>query len=276
MIIDGKAIKQEIILDLQKEVSKLEIKPHFVVIQVGNDEGSNVYINQKIKMASEIGYICDHIKYDNSITEIELLKEIDKLNLDDSIHGIMVQMPLPNYLNKDVIQNRIKDVKDIDGLSDINAGKLFHNVDGLYSCTPLGIMELLRRYNVSVESKNVVVVGRSNLVGKPVSTILSNAGATVTLCHSKTIDLKSITSKADILVVAIGKAKFITEDMVKEGAVVIDVGITRTESGLCGDVDFENVSKKCELITPVPGGVGPMTVAMLGVNILKAYNMQVK
>ena len=156
----------------------------------------------------------------------------------------------------------------------MNAGKLFHGKDALYSCTPFGVMEILRRYNIEVEGKHAVVVGRSNLVGKPMGTMLTNAGATVTLCHSKTKDLAKHTKEADILVVTVGKPKFITEDMVSEGTTVIDVGITRLESGLCGDVDYENVKDKCAYITPVPGGVGPMTVAMLGANVLKAYKMQ--
>ena len=273
-LLDGKKIKQEVLDELKEEVSKLTDKPNFVVIQVGDNEASNVYIKQKAKMAEYVGYGYQHMRYPLDITEKELLKEINKLNKDKNIHGILVQMPLPSHIDTNVIQNAVVPLKDVDGLSDLNAGKLFHGKDALYSCTPFGVMELLKRYNIDIEGKHAVVVGRSNLVGKPMGTMLTNAGATVTLCHSKTKDLKKYTQSADILVVTVGKPKFITSDMVSEGTTVIDVGISRLESGLCGDVDFENVKDKCNYITPVPGGVGPMTVAMLGANVLKAYKMQ--
>ena len=273
-LLDGKKIKQEVLDELKEEVSKLTDKPNFVVIQVGDNEASNVYIKQKAKMAEYVGYGYQHLRYPMDITEKELLKEINKLNKDKNIHGILVQMPLPSHIDTNVIQNAVVPLKDVDGLSDLNAGKLFHGKDALYSCTPFGVMELLKRYNIDIEGKHAVVVGRSNLVGKPMGTMLTNAGATVTLCHSKTKDLKKFTQSADILVVTVGKPKFITSDMVSEGTTVIDVGISRLESGLCGDVDFENVKDKCNYITPVPGGVGPMTVAMLGANVLKAYKMQ--
>lgn len=274
VILDGKKVKEEILLELKSEVSKLSEKPHLVVIQVGDNEASNIYIKQKEMMAREIGYEFTHLKFNTDITEEDLVCEIDKLNNDFSVHAILVQMPLPNHIDANVIQNTIIPEKDVDGLSDINTGKLFHNKDGLYSCTPYGVMELLRRYNISVIGKHVVVVGRSNLVGKPMAILFTNAGATVTICHSRTNDLKKYTMDADILVVAVGKPKLITEDMVKDGTVVIDVGITRLENGLCGDVDFEKVSLKTSYITPVPGGVGPMTVSMLGKNVLKAYKIQ--
>lgn len=273
-ILDGKKIKQEVMDELKEEVSKLKDKPNFVVIQVGDNEASNVYIKQKAKMAEYIGYGYEHKRFPGSITESELLKEIDKLNKDKNIHGVLVQMPLPSHIDTNTIQNAVIPEKDVDGLSDLNAGRLFHGKDALYSCTPYGVMEILKRYNISIEGKHAVVVGRSNLVGKPMGTMLTNAGATVTLCHSKTKDLAKETKRADILVVTVGKPKFITRDMVRKGTVVIDVGITRLESGLCGDVDYENVCDKCSYITPVPGGVGPMTVAMLGANVLKAYKMQ--
>ena len=273
-ILDGKKIKQEVMDELKEEVSKLKDKPNFVVIQVGDNEASNVYIKQKAKMAEYIGYGYEHKRFPESITESELLKEIDKLNKDKNIHGVLVQMPLPSHIDTNTIQNAVIPEKDVDGLSDLNAGRLFHGKDALYSCTPYGVMEILKRYNISIEGKHAVVVGRSNLVGKPMGTMLTNAGATVTLCHSKTKDLAKETKRADILVVTVGKPKFITRDMVRKGTVVIDVGITRLESGLCGDVDYENVCDKCSYITPVPGGVGPMTVAMLGANVLKAYKMQ--
>ncbi len=273
-IIDGKKIKAEILDELKTEVCKLKDKPNFVVIQVGNNEASNVYIKQKAKMAEYIGYGYTHMKLDEDITEKELLDKIDKLNKDKNIHGILVQMPLPDHIDTNKIQNAVLPEKDVDGLSDMNAGKLFHGKDALFSCTPYGVMELLKRYEINLEGAHAVVVGRSNLVGKPMATMLTNAGATVTLCHSKTKELAKQTKKADILIVTVGKPKLITADMVRKGTVVIDVGINRLADGLCGDVDYENVSKKCSYITPVPGGVGPMTVAMLGSNVLKAYKMQ--
>ena len=273
-LIDGKSIKKIILDELKEEVSKLEEKPKLVVIQVGNNEASNVYIKQKAKMAEHIGYGYEHIKLEEDTTTDKILEIINKLNKDDNVNGVMVQMPLPKQIDTDIIQNAVIPIKDVDGLSDMNAGLLFHNKDALYSCTPYGVMELLKRYNISLEGKNAVVVGRSNLVGKPMGMMLLNAGATVTVCHSKTKDIEKITKKADILISCVGKAKFITKDMVKKGSVVIDVGITRSEEGLCGDVDFIEVAPNTKYITPVPGGVGPMTVAMLGMNVMKAYKEQ--
>ena len=276
MIIDGKEIKKQILDELKEEVSKLEIKPSLVVIQVGDNDASNVYIKQKAKMADYVGYDYKHIKLSEDITTEEVIEIIDGLNNDKKINGVMVQMPLRNHIDTELVQNAVIPRKDVDGLSDFTAGLLFHNKDALYSCTPYGVMELLKRYKIQVEGRHVVVVGRSNLVGKPMSMMLTNAGATVTLCHSKTVDLSKYTKDADILISCVGKANFITADMVKEDSVVIDVGITRSESGLCGDVKFDEVASKTKYITPVPGGVGPMTVAMLGSNVLKAYYMQQK
>ncbi len=273
-LIDGKSIKKIILDELKEEVSKLEEKPKLVVIQVGNNEASNVYIKQKAKMAEHIGYGYEHIKLEEDTTTDKILEIIDRLNKDDNVNGVMVQMPLPKQIDTDIIQNAVIPIKDVDGLSDMNAGLLFHNKDALYSCTPYGVMELLKRYNINIEGKNAVVVGRSNLVGKPMGMMLLNAGATVTVCHSKTKDIEKVTKKADILISCVGKAKFITKDMVKKGSVVIDVGITRSEEGLCGDVDFIEVAPNTKYITPVPGGVGPMTVAMLGMNVMKAYKEQ--
>lgn len=274
IVLDGKMIKKQILEELKDSVSKLEVKPSLVVIQVGNNEASNVYIKQKEKMADYVGYEYRHIKLEETTTTEEVLKIIDELNNDKLVNGIMVQMPLPKGMDTDMIQNAVIPSKDVDGLSDVNAGLLFHNKQALYSCTPYGVMELLKRYNISVEGMHAVVVGRSNLVGKPMSMMLTNAGATVTLCHSKTRNLEEYTKKADILISCVGKANFITGEMVKDGSVVIDVGITRLESGLCGDVLFSEVAPKCKYITPVPGGVGPMTVAMLGKNVMEAYNLQ--
>ena len=272
-ILDGKRVKNEILDNLKKEVLSLSEVPHLVVIQVGNDEASNIYINNKAKMAEYIGYKFTHKKYAEDITEDSLITEITKLNHDQSVHAILVQMPLPNGLNSNNILNAIDPKKDVDGLTDENSGALFHKIDALYPCTPSGVMALLKYYNIDITGKHAVVVGRSNLVGKPMAIMLLNAGATVTVCHSKTINLSEHTKNADILVVATGNPHLITADMVKPGSVIIDVGINRTPNGITGDVDFENASLVVSAITPVPGGVGQMTVALLATNILKAYKL---
>lgn len=276
-LLDGKIVKKEVLSNLEKEVSKLERPLGLTVIQVGEDPASTVYVRQKSKMADSLGFKFNHIKLNDNISEEELLEVIDKLNKDDSVDGVLVQMPIPKHLNAKVIQNAISPLKDVDGLTDINMGRLAHNEESLVPCTPLGIMDLLEYYKIPVEGRNVVIVGRSDLVGKPMMNLMINANATVTLCHSKTQDLSKITKKADILIAAIGKAKFIKDTDVKKGVVVVDVGINRLDDGsLCGDVDFEAVSKKASYITPVPGGVGQMTVAELGRNTYKAYLLRNK
>ena len=274
MILDGKAIKNNILSELQFEVSKLDVKPKLVVIQVGDNEASNVYIKQKKNMCEYIGYMFEHIRLSDAVDTEELLELISRLNDDKNVNGILVQLPLPVGVDSNMIVNAISPLKDVDGLTDLNNGMLFHNKDALYSCTPYGVMELLDRYNIDVSGKNVVIVGRSALVGKPMAMMMLNRDATVTVCHSKTKDLESYTKRADILIVAIGKPGFITGDMVSNDTVVIDVGISRTQNGIYGDVDFATVGNKVKYITPVPGGVGPMTVAMLAMNILKAFNIQ--
>jgi len=274
MILDGKHIKSIILDELKEEVKSLSVKPKLVVVQVGNDEASNVYIKQKKNMCEYVGYSYEHIKLASDVNTDDVLLAIDRLNTDENVTGILVQLPLPNHINEDVVVNRISSLKDVDGLTDINNGMLFHGKDTLYSCTPYGVMELLDRYNISVNGKHVVIVGRSNLVGKPMSMMMLNKNASVTMCHSKTINLGEYTKDADILIVAVGKPNFITSDMISDGTVIIDVGINRLEDRLCGDVDFESVKDKCSYITPVPGGVGQMTVAMLAKNVLKAYKMQ--
>ena len=276
MILDGKSIKANILDELKLEVSELQVKPKLVVIQVGNDEASNVYIKQKNNMCNYIGYDFEHIKLDSEVTTDKVLGVVERLNNDNSVNGILVQLPLPNVLDTNRIVNAVSPLKDVDGLTDMNNGKLFHGKDALYSCTPYGVMELLDRYDISVSGKNVVIVGRSDLVGKPMAMMMLNKDATVTVCHSKTRNLSEYTKKADILVVAVGRPNFVTSDMVSDETVVIDVGISRTDAGLCGDVDFNSVKDKTKYITPVPGGVGPMTVAMLAKNVLKAYRMQNK
>lgn len=274
MIMDGKSLKGEILSGLAEKVKALDKVPTLCVIQVGDDEASNVYINQKRKMCSEIGYNFIHEKYDDSITEEELLKNIDRFNSNDNIDAILVQMPLPSGINEKSIQNAVNKYKDVDGLNDSNIVDLISGKSSLYPCTACGVISLLDKYGVTLEGSNVVIVGRSSLVGIPLFHMLENRNATVTLCHSKTRNLQSITKNADIIISATGVKGLIKEDMVNNNAVVVDVGITRENGKLYGDVDFDNVSKKASLITPVPGGVGPMTIASLAQNVLKAYKMQ--
>lgn len=274
MIMDGKSLKDEILSGLAEEVKALDKVPTLCVIQVGDDEASNVYINQKRKMCNDIGYNFIHEKYDDSITEDELLKNIERFNSNDNIDAILVQMPLPSRINEKSIQNAVNKYKDVDGLNDSNIVDLISGKSSLYPCTACGVISLLDKYGVILEGSNVVIVGRSSLVGMPLFHMLENRNATVTLCHSKTRNLQSITKNADIIISATGVKGLIKEDMVKNNAVVVDVGITRENGKLYGDVDFDNVSKKASLITPVPGGVGPMTIASLAQNILKAYKMQ--
>ena len=272
MILDGKVVKQEVLEQLKKELRNLDRMPGLAVIQIGSDEASKVYVRQKEKMTNDLGYLFKHIKLDENVEQEEVLKTIERLNINDEIDGILVQMPIPKHLDAKVIQNKISYLKDVDGLTDINAGYLIHNKDGLVPCTPEGIMDLLDYYKIKVKGKNVTIVGRSDLVGKPLASLMTNNDATVTLCHSKTKNLNFYTKNADILVVAVGKAKLIKKDDIKENAVVIDVGINRQSDGkLCGDVDYDDVIDKASYITPVPGGVGQMTVASLAKNTFKAY-----
>ncbi len=272
-IIDGKKISGEIKEELKDKVSKLKEKPTLVVISVGDNPASKVYVGQKEKCANYIGLNYKHMHYD-SISDDELVKVIEKLNKDKKTNGIIVQLPLPSGMDETRIVNTIIPEKDVDGLTYLNAGLLLNNETSLVSCTPKGIMELLKREKVDLVGANAVVIGRSILVGKPMMNLLINANATVTMCHSKTKDLAKITKKADVLVVAIGKKHFVTRDMVKRGAVVIDVGINRVDGKLYGDVNYDDVYSKVKKITPVPGGVGPMTVVMLMKNVIEAYEKQ--
>lgn len=272
-ILDGKRIKEEKLIDIKKEIESLDRRPGIAVIQVGNNEASNVYIKNKENTAKKLGCEFTHIKFKEDVTEDEILTKIDELNDDKNIDGVLIQMPIPKHLNTSLIQNRVNPNKDIDGLTDLNAGLLVHNKMCHVPCTPKGILEMVNYYNIELKGKHVVVVGRSELVGKPLINLMLNNNATVTVCHSYTSNLKSITSLADILIVAIGKERMITSDMVKDGAVVIDVGINRVDGKLYGDVDFENVKDKCSYITPVPGGVGQTTVLSLYQNLLKAYRL---
>ena len=277
-ILDGKAVAHRIRENLKKEVEELKengIKPKLAVIMVGEDSSSKIYVRNKSVACEEIGVEYEEYLLSEETTMEELLKLIDKLNEDTSVNGILLQSPIPKSLDINEAFKRIAPEKDVDGFNPCNVGKLCLGQDTFISCTPYGIIKLLEEYGIEIEGKDAVVVGRSNIVGKPMMQCLLNKNATVTVCHSKTIKLERVTKKADILVVAIGKPKFIKKDMVKEGAIVIDVGINRGEDGkLCGDVDFDEVSKIASYITPVPGGVGPMTIAMLMNNIVKAARMQ--
>lgn len=271
-LLDGRKVKKQLLENLKEDIKKLERALGLAVIEVGDDEASKVYVRQKEKMAKELGFNFEHIKLDENIKQEELLEIIDNLNKDETVDGILVQMPIPKHLDSKIIQNRINPLKDVDGLTDINAGCLMHNKASLVPCTPEGIIDLLRHYNIKLSGKNITIIGRSDLVGKPLASLMTNNDATVTLCHSKTENLKVFTKNADILVVAVGKAKLIKKEFIKDNAVIVDVGINRLEDkSLCGDVDFEDVKEKASYITPVPGGVGQMTVAELAYNTYKAY-----
>lgn len=273
MIIDGKTLAANIRESLKSEVQEIKDKgviPNLAVILVGEDKPSQIYVKNKSKACLEIGIKYEEFLLDSNTTMEQLLSLIDTLNEREDIHGILLQSPMPKHLNIDEAFERISPKKDVDGFNPVNVGKLCLKQDGFVSCTPAGIMKMFEKYNISLEGKNAVVLGRSNIVGKPMSLCLLNKDSTVTICHSKTQNLSEITKNADIIVVALGKPKFLTKDMVKEGAVVIDVGINRTENGIVGDVDFESVKEIVSYITPVPGGVGPMTIAMLMQNVVKA------
>lgn len=271
--LNGKELRNKLILKLKEEVEKLSTQLGLVVIQVGDDEASKVYVRQKEKLAQELGYKFIHKVYPSSVTEEELLTYIDELNYDDTIDGIIVQMPLPKHLDTTLIQNSVHPNKDVDGLTYLNSGKVLHNAESLIPCTPKGIIDLLDNNNIEIEGKNVVVIGRSILVGKPIANLLTNRNATVTICHSKTNNIEMYTRNADIIIVAIGRAKFLKADMITPGAVIIDVGINRIDGKLYGDVDYENVAPIASYITPVPGGVGPMTVYELMHNVYLAHKL---
>lgn len=273
VIIDGKELSKKIREQVKSEVEELNkkgIKPKLAVIMVGEDPASKVYVRNKSKSCNEVGIEYEEHLLGQDTTMEELLELIDKLNNRKDIHGILLQSPVPNHLNIYDAFEKIDFKKDVDGFNPINIGRLALNRQTFISCTPYGVIKMLEEYNIEIKGANVVILGRSNIVGKPLSQCLLNKDATVTICHSKTKNIEEITKKADILISAIGKPRFVTQDMVKQDAVVIDVGINRLETGLVGDVDFENVSKKASYITPVPGGVGPMTIAMLLNNVVIA------
>lgn len=277
-LIDGKLVSAQVKEKVKREASILKekgVEITLAVIIVGNDSASRVYVNNKKKACELVGFKSEEYALPESTSEQELLSLIDTLNNRNDVNGILCQLPLPKHINKKAVIAAIDTKKDVDAFSSENVGKIMIGDYDFLPCTPAGVMEMLSYYNIEVEGKQCVVIGRSNIVGKPMAMLLLHKNGTVTITHSRTKDLAQITSKADILVSAIGKAKFVTEDMVKDGAVVIDVGMNRDENGkLCGDVDFENVCNKCAAITPVPGGVGPMTIAMLMKNTLKAALLQ--
>ncbi len=274
-IIDGKAVTAKIREEIKNESAAFEketgIKPGLAVIIVGDDPASQVYVRNKGKACEDVGFYSEIHRLPAQTTEEELLSLVHSLNENEKIHGILVQSPLPKHLDEALIVNNIRYEKDVDAFHPVNVGKIMIGDYNFLPCTPAGVMELLKAYDIDVCGKEVAVVGRSNIVGKPQAMLMLHANATVTICHSRTKNLKEVLNRADVVVMAIGKAKFLKADMIKEGAVVIDVGMNRDENGkLCGDVDFEECEKKASYITPVPGGVGPMTITMLMKNTLTA------
>ena len=278
-ILDGKAVSlkvKESVKVRAEELKKFGVEPTLAVILVGEDKASQTYVRAKEKACNEYGIKSVAHRLSENTTQNELLALINVLNLDDSIHGILVQLPLPKHIDTNVVLAAIDPRKDVDGFHAVNVGKLVSGLDGFVPCTPLGVMEILKEYGIDVAGLNAVVIGRSNIVGKPMANLLLNASATVTVTHSKTKNLKEICKNADLIVAAIGKPFFLKADMVKDGAVVVDVGINRLDDGrLVGDVDFEEVAPKCSYITPVPGGVGPMTIAMLLNNTILAAQAKI-
>lgn len=277
-ILDGKMLSAKIKEDIRKETEELKAKginPGLAVIIVGDDPASRVYVNNKKKACEACGFYSEEHALPAETTEEELLKLIDELNNRKDINGILVQLPLPKGIDSEKVLLSIKPEKDVDAFHPVNVGKIMIGNFDFLPCTPAGVMELIHLTDIDVAGKECVVIGRSNIVGKPQAMLLLHENATVTICHSRTKDLKEVTKRADIIVAAVGKAKFVTADMVKEGAIVIDVGMNRDENGkLCGDVDYDSVEPVASAITPVPGGVGPMTIAMLMKNTIKAAILQ--
>ena len=274
VIIDGKKLAQEIREELKLKCEKIKekgIQPKLAVVMVGDNKASQVYVKNKSKACEEVGIEFEEFLLDANIEQKVLMDVLEKLNKDNNVHGILLQSPIPEHLDINEAFRTIAPEKDVDGFNPVNVGKLCLNQDTFVSCTPYGIMKMFEVYDIDLTGKNVTIIGRSNIVGKPLMQCCLNKNATVTVCHSKTKDLKQHTQNADVVIAAIGKSKFITADMIKQDAVVIDVGINRGEDGkLTGDVDFENVKEKASYITPVPGGVGPMTIAMLINNVIKS------
>ncbi len=279
--IDGKAFSQVILEKIREEHNQLKEKygkqAGLAVVIVGNNPASQVYVRNKMKACENVGFYSENIELDENISEEELLQEIDKLNKNDRINGILVQLPLPSHINELKIIDSISPEKDVDGFHVSNIGKMvIGDETGFLSCTPYGIMQLLEEYKIEISGKDAVIIGRSNIVGKPMALMLIQKGATVQVCNSNTKDLRKKLSKADIIIVAAGVPKLLKKEDVKEGAVVIDVGINRVDGKICGDVDYEEVVEKASYITPVPGGVGPMTIASLIKNTFKSYKNSLK
>lgn len=273
VIMDGRKVSNVIKEEIKQDILDNNLTPSLTVIQVGDNPSSNVYIKNKEKACEKVGINFNLLKY-LEISEEDLIETINKLNENKNVNGIIIQLPLPDNFNTNKILNSISPLKDVDGLTTINVGNLVLGNDTLISCTPLGIIKLLKYYNISLEGKKVTIIGRSNLVGKPLISLLLRENASVSVCHSKTKNIKDYTLNSDIVIVAVGKLKFLKEEFIKENAVIIDVGINKIEDKIFGDVDFDNVSLKSSYITPVPKGVGPMTIAMLLNNVVKAYRMQ--
>ena len=275
-LIDGKKIQTEMIEELNSKVKELKQVPKLVIIQIGDFGPSNKYVAQKKTVGEKVGIDVEHLRFYEDNTEEEVLNKIDELNNDPNVHGIMVQLPLPKGFDEDKITNRVSSSKDVDGLTTENIGRLFDGKNAFTPCTALGVMELFKRYSIDLKGKHAVILGRSKLVGKPLIACLLNENATVTICHSKTENLSAITKKADILIVAIGRKYFVTKDMVRKGTVIIDVGINVEDGKIYGDVNFDDVKPKASYMTPVPNGVGRMTVISLMNNVIKAYQEQTK
>jgi len=275
-IIDGKKIAEKILNELKSKIKDLKQKPGLALVLVGDNPASEIYVNFKEKTCKEVGFYCERFNLDKNIGELDLLNLVNGLNQKTDIHGILVQLPLPKQINEHLIVNSVLPHKDVDGFTAVNLGNLVSENAIMAPATAKAVLKLIESTGIKIEGKNAVVVGRSNIVGKPVAMMLLEKNATVTICHSKTKNIAEHTKKADILVAAVGKPKLITKDMVKEGAVVIDVGINRIGNKIVGDVDFENVKEVAGFITPVPGGVGPMTIAMLMENTLKAMELAQK
>ena len=273
-IIDGKAVAAQVRERVKAEVAEMDVKPGLATILVGDDPASHVYVRNKRNASAEVGIESIHHELDAGVPESELADLIRQLGGDERVSGILLQLPVPGHIDSDAMIELIDPRKDVDGLTTTNAGLLVQGREGLVSCTPAGVMELLDSENVELRGAEAVIVGRSQLVGRPLSSLLLARDATVTMCHSRTRDLAEVCRRADVLVAAVGRPKLVTAEMVGEGAVVIDVGINRTDDGLVGDVDFEAAAEKAAAITPVPGGVGPMTIAMLLHNTVKAARMQ--
>lgn len=275
---DGKKIAEQLTEIVKKDVAKFEaarsIKPGLTVIIVGENPASKVYVNRKHKACEELGIASEVVRLPETTSEEQLLQEIDRLNGDNRVHGILVQLPLPKHINSELVLERISPLKDVDGFHPVNVGNLTIGKEGLVPCTPYGVIKMLEICGIPVEGKRAVVLGRSNIVGKPMTMLLMSRNATVTVCHSRTKDLAAVCREGDILVAAIGKPEFVTKDMVKPGAIVIDVGINRVGDKLVGDVKFDEVQEVAGYITPVPGGVGPLTIGMLLHNTLKAAELQ--